>query len=67
MRLMMKGEGLRDLSSFVALVKLRYHVTFLNVIFGALIFAPRLTAELFFRLAFSTSVSTSCSTGASMR
>ena len=51
MQLMMKGERLRTLSSFVALVKFRYHVTFLNVIFGALIFAPRLTAELFFRLA----------------
>lgn len=36
---------------FVTLVKFRYHVTFLNVLFGAIIFAPRVTADVFFRLA----------------
>lgn len=38
-------------STFVALVKFRYHITFLNVVFGALIFAPDITAALFGRLA----------------
>lgn len=42
---------MQTLASFVALVKFRYHVTFLNVIFGALIFAPRMTPALFGRLA----------------
>jgi decaprenyl-phosphate phosphoribosyltransferase len=37
--------------SFIALVKFRYHITFLNVIFGALIFAPRITPALALRLA----------------
>lgn len=38
-------------ASFVALVKFRYHVTFLNVVFGALIFAQQLSPEVFVRLA----------------
>jgi 4-hydroxybenzoate polyprenyltransferase len=38
-------------ASFLALIKFRYHITFLNVAFGALIFAPRITPEIFFRLA----------------
>ena len=38
-------------ASFIALVKFRYHVTFLNVVFAALIFAPRLGAGVFLRLA----------------
>ena len=42
---------MQTLGPFIALVKFRYHVTFLNVIFGALIFAPRMTPSLFLRLA----------------
>jgi 4-hydroxybenzoate polyprenyltransferase len=38
------------LAGGAALVKLRYHVTFINVAFGALIFAARLDAALAWRL-----------------
>jgi decaprenyl-phosphate phosphoribosyltransferase len=37
-------------ASYVELVKFRYHVTFLNVVFAALIFTPQLTAAVFVRL-----------------
>ncbi len=42
---------MQTLGPLIALVKFRYHVTFLNVIFGALIFAPRTMPSLFLRLA----------------
>jgi UbiA prenyltransferase family len=36
--------------TFLELVKFRYHITFINVIFGALMFAPRIDADLAQRL-----------------
>jgi len=37
-------------SSFIALVKFRYHITFVNVVFGALIFAPVIDTALLLHL-----------------
>jgi hypothetical protein len=39
------------LSSGVSLVKFRYHTTFINVVFGALIFAERIDGRLLWQLA----------------
>lgn len=47
----MPARPLARLRLFVALVKFRYHITFISVITGALLFAPRVEARLFGELA----------------